>query len=696
MRQLRHLRGKSSSVSTQNPCGGPGAPTPGLPAPPLFRVAVRLHLHQRFVSAMGNAATRLPRVSTAVTLSNEELVAQLSKAIFDTPIWGRHATSASEETASHGSSSVAETELCALAAEIQATIGLVEANSASALEELERRAAGKDAGLDESTAAAISLEVRAAAAAKIAALETEAVGVDAALEDAGRLRADAAALLSLATPERALLLTTLDRVSGLRARLSAMPNRPLELSDLALLPPETVVVGSVLAPRGALINPLRGTLGVRSVGVGTAWPGRPLCLDIVMLTVPGDEDVWAAHAGPAHIAALLRGLATRTSAHAVLRGASGDPHVTPLEYTVTPQPADRCVRIAVDVPAGTPIGGEVIVDRLTVCGLPVPPEPCAEGGKPLSLPLVLLVRRGLMPPFQTPAFRPSGLVTPAISPAGELFVPGEQGRVDAYSATGDPLPTRSFAMADLDLSGSVQGCAAPDGSTLLVAQQSPPGQVAAVDLDQRKRRWVAAIMGCYCVATLPSRDVLFATSASDNTLYAFRLSDGKRVASATPPSATIVFAATDTSTDTVYVSTGSTSVYPFTWIDHTQTLQKSREIKALLNTSSASRPIAVVPSISATGRRDAHLVVGSNGLKSVRVRDLHETCVLNRPYRLCCRRCLHFLPAHSYTSTCFLFPYVAWPATPVEQPLRFAIVRLEKHMSCPGRSKAWSVRLASG
>jgi len=29
----------------------------------------------------------------------------------------------------------------------------------------------------------------------------------------------------------------------------------------------------------------------------------------------------------------------------------------------------------------------------------------------------------------------------------------------------------------------------------------------------RKRRWVAAIMGCYCVAALPSRDVLFATSA---------------------------------------------------------------------------------------------------------------------------------------------------------------------------------------
>jgi len=239
-------------------------------------------------------------------LSNEELVAQLSKAICDTPIWGRHATSASEATASHGSSSVAETELCALAAEIQATIGLVEANSASALEELERRAAGKDAGLDESATAAISLEVRAAAAAKIAALETEAVGVDAALEDAGRLRADAAALLSLATPERALLLTTLDRVSGLCARLSAMPNCPLELSDLALLPPETVAGGQCTRTPWRAISTLFVVHSACDQSVRDSLAG-PSVVPRHRNDNARRQTFRTAHAGPAHVAALAKG-----------------------------------------------------------------------------------------------------------------------------------------------------------------------------------------------------------------------------------------------------------------------------------------------------------------------------------------------------------------------------------------------------
>lgn len=569
-----------------------------------------------------------------------ELANIVSDAVFARPIWGFEEIP--HERNEPGSRSVAEVELRALAVAIQEAIGRVASNSAEAAEVLELRlASALHAGRDLSyEAEALRAELGAAAAAKTVALETEAVIVDAALENAVRVRDDAAVMLlpckvdgsipSPALPARGALVEMRTRADALTDRLRLLSCVPVELPDLALLAPATATegptsasLGVILAPRGSRINPDTGALVLRAGRGGASglrrWvsPGQRVTADVVLVSEGAME------LNPAELSALLAALSARTRARATLshEGGAGQPSSSVnLSVTCVPDPKTHSVRVATVVPEDAALGALLTFEALTVAGRPVP---CARDLPPL--PWTMAVARGLVPPFRTPDNSViAGLVTPAISSAGELFAPdGLQPGVVAFSNTGVKLPDRSFTAGNLGLSGSIYACASFE-NVMLVAQNSP-GKIAAVDVDTREVLWrtnprTASLSSCYGTAILPLQGIFVATATTDNAAYVHRLDNGERITRAVPPSSVIIYCAADVASGTVYVTTGSSSVYPYTWDAVAQALVAKPSISADF-VGSASRPIAVVPAAAhSTGmRQTAHLVVGSNGSKDVRV-----------------------------------------------------------------------------
>ena len=587
---------------------------------------------------MGQAPSAPPS-KAKLPESAAELADIVSHAVFARPIWGFEEIP--PERNAPGSRSVAEAELRALAVAIQEAIGRVASDSAEAAVMLELRlATALQAGCDLShEAEALRAELATAAAAKTVALETEAVIVDAALEDAVRVRDDAAIILfpcrtdgsapSPVLPPRGALIEMLTRADALTARLRLLSCVPVELPDLALLTPAHMAegptstsLGVILAPRGARINPDTGALVLRAGRGGASglrrWvsPGQRISAAVVL------ESDGVVELNPAELSTLLAALSARTRARATLsHEGPGQPSTSfNLSVTCEPDPGTHSVRVVAVIPQDAALGALLTFEDLTVAGRPIP---CARELPPL--PWTMTVARGLVPPFRTPDNSvTAGLVTPAISSAGELFVPdGMRPGIVAFSSTGVKLPDRSFTAGDLGINGSIFACASFD-NVLLVAQNSP-GKVAAVNVDTRKVLWstdprTASLSSCYGTAILPDQGIFVATATTDNAVYVHRLDNGDRITRAIPPSSVIIFCAADVVSGTVYVTTGSSSVYPYVWDAEGKALIAKPSISADF-AGSASRPIAVIP---AAARSDgklqiAHLIVGSNGSKDVRV-----------------------------------------------------------------------------
>lgn len=561
-------------------------------------------------------STLQPPVEDTEDVSDAALAHRVTRAVLERPIWPE--TEPLRGTAAT-SRSTAEAELCTLAAAIQIAISTVAANAAAAAEQLDAQvAAAAERGACASDEAAILLaQVEEAATAKVSALEVEAVVVDAALEEAGGLRADAEALLQRihaegdGTPRfRDALLSIMSRAKALHVRLGdQLSCCPVELPDLSIVfsfPPADPLappfpLGTIVAPRGALIS--AEALEVRLSGSASqshVWPGQQVTLEVA-LRATGAETPSAADLG-----VLVQALASRIFVRATLGGGPAGRPQTPLSVTCTPHAMSGCVRITATIPPEADTDSEFTLWTIRVAGRPLahPPE----------LPWILAVTRGLLPPFQTkPRDLTSGLVTPAISAAGVLYVPNAAG-VSAYDALGNPLPGGSFSTADAGLAGDIRACAAFD-STLLIAQ-TYPGRIAAVDVNTRAVRWITnsarqSLSSCYGVAALPALGIVVATSTEGNAVHVLRLTDGENLSRTSPPTTVVTFAAADAATGTAFVTTGSFEVYPFRW--------DAGSLVALPplgseDRSSASRPITVI-----AGARTSYILVGAYGKNVVRV-----------------------------------------------------------------------------
>jgi hypothetical protein len=268
----------------------------------------------------------------------------------------------------------------------------------------------------------------------------------------------------------------------------------------------------------------------------------------------------------------------------------------PLLATLAPAAGGRSVGVSVLVPASAGRDSKVMIRNISVVCQPV------TNGQSLSAHVYVVT--GMLAPLrlEEAVMYES---TPVISGDGTLYVP-RYGCSDVlvFSADGTPLP--SLSVACLGLSKSACGAAFCDASaTLLLADvNSAASKLVAVDAVSRAVRWSTGLgSNCYGIAALPAQGLVIVSVYSVNMLRVHMIDDG--AVFATTPADDPAFIAADSSSATLYVSTGDT-VTAFRWSRSTLVPEGAVDAAGEAETY---RPLAVVP--PAPGQHTSYLIVGT-------------------------------------------------------------------------------------
>jgi hypothetical protein len=225
-----------------------------------------------------------------------------------------------------------------------------------------------------------------------------------------------------------------------------------------------------------------------------------------------------------------------------------------LPYSSKIKMSAQCVDVSVCVPESAAIGADVLIEVISVAGVPLPLL------QPLMWPIRLRVARGMAAPLILSAgIKPTAHQSPAVSSDGMLYAPTSEEGLLLYAADGTLQPCEIRREISRRCN-SVALCEAPSGDTLFLGiPQGINSQLCAVATDpagQWHVRWrteEGAFSGYVFVAVLPTRCVVFATSCNTQRLCAYDISDGKRIADVSTDYNPI-YIATDPMSDTIFVS----------------------------------------------------------------------------------------------------------------------------------------------
>lgn len=436
--------------------------------------------------------------------------------------------------------------------------------------------------------ASLLADVSAAEARKTAALETEAVCVDAALELADSTDSDPGAR------------------DALREFLSTHLSVPVESADIRVIAAGTF---PICAHRARVAAP--ATLGAsdlyfRRADRLRAAPGQAL---IEIALAPGAITAADLLRFPEDVAVALSSLAPHIRVVAALStyvADTGAVEGVPLPVIVALSDSGKALAVSADLSVAAQSScAFAVVASVTAFGRALIMHGAggaadAVSSLPAAVPVV--VGRAMLPPLCIPVAengeRPSyTYMTPAISPEGVLFVPGAQDEVLVFGPDGARLST-------LKPPGLLCPCAVAycvKSHQLFIADEN--ARLVAVDAASGAIRWSVAtanedgsdnISG---LAVLPEEGVVIVTS-SHNRLLVFRVSDGTPLAQVDDEGFP-VYLASDAASGTLFVSHGC-AVGAYTWDAAGTTLrpvgeEPSAALRHVAGDATNFRPIAVVP-----------------------------------------------------------------------------------------------------
>ena len=450
--------------------------------------------------------------------------------------------------------------------------------------------AGDDEDHSEDSAriitAALHADVSAAEARKTAALETEAVCVDAALELADSMDSDPGAR------------------DALREFLSTHVSAPVESADIRVV---AAGVSLICAHRARVAAP--AALGASDVCFRRpsrlrAAPGQAL---VEITLAPGAIAAASFLRYPEDAAAALSSLAPHIRVVAALSTYAADTGAVkgvPLPVTVALSSSGMSLTVSADLSEATTSScAFAIVASVAAFGQALCMHGAggdAEAASTLPAAVPVAVSRAMLPPLCVPVAedgeRPSfTYMTPAISPEGILLVPGAHNDVLFFGPDGARLSA-------LKLPGlcpcAVAYCA--KSRLLIIADEN--ARLVAADEVSGAIRWSvttaneedADISG---LAVLPDEGVVVATS-SHSRLLVFRISDGTPLAGVDDEGFP-VYLASDAASGTLFVSHGC-AVGAYTWDAASATLwplgeELSDALRVAAGDAANFRPIAVVP-----------------------------------------------------------------------------------------------------
>ena len=479
-----------------------------------------------------------------------------------------------------------------------AAIASVDASAEAAQAQLQEARTSLHAAID-ARCDDLSVKIDSTRAAKVASLESELVGIEAALvrwRSATCIVREALLLL----PDGALeaqypaLSSCLDETE---AQLKTLRTAVVETPLVGLLASTPALLRSV-ASFGRVLAPLSVTAVDLSLHES---PSNARVSDLLRLRL--SLGVRHTEQCAEELEMSLGMLAGATCVVATFDGAGGD-HPS-LHVTLVPDSAQRCLLVTVDLPDFFSDGAPVSV-AVSVAGETL-------SGPPLSVSL----RRGTVA-YVSVAYDSAGYcTTPCISFQGQLYCAPGGSEVLVYDTDGTQLPGISVASIGLSsLTIWTADYARGDAVSLLLADCSgASSRLVEVDPSTRVMNWATAEGSFdYCggIAVLPSLGVVVVRGI--DTLFIHSLSDGSRVGSSHTAQGLGVNLTADPESNTVYASvytvTGMFAVHSWScnWDDADSWAISSVSIAAARKRL-CPRILAVVP--PARGKLVSHLVVGS-------------------------------------------------------------------------------------
>lgn len=439
--------------------------------------------------------------------------ATLASRVATSPLSWLHASSAAGVSGT-------DAFLIHLGRSVTAALESVEVSAEAAQAQLQEARASLHAAID-ARCDELGVKIDSTKAAKVASLESELVGVEAALVLWRSASSNVLEALSL-LPDTALeaqyasLSSDLDEME---AQLKALPTSVIEtplvglLADAPLLLTRITSFGHVLAPLSVTAADLTITATSSDTRVSDTLRLR-LSLGARHTEQCAEE-----------LELLLGFLIGATSAEAILHGCGVD--AQSLRVVLAPDAAQRCLVFSAVLPRSFSDGAPLSV---AVC----------VAGQPVSTNLLNLssVRRGISPKIELPCQIGVRYYTSmCISSCGRVYCPpGDGPAVLVYDADGTSLP--GISVASLGLPNPTTFSAFYDHtdvpSLLLSGNSSASSHLVAVDPVTRAVRWTATV-GRFCsgIVVLPS---LGAAVVNDGgSLVAHRLSDGSRAGSLVVP-----------------------------------------------------------------------------------------------------------------------------------------------------------------